>query len=224
MEIKGAKLNGAEINVSVTDAEDAVKLGEGKIYALVYDGSSIVVKKELSVGENKGITFVELKPKGTYKLAVVAVYDAFDGKGVSAHVLTEKTISLDPAVTVAEASVVRNRVYFSLSLINDFSTVSKVELVDSLGNTVDTMTPDSFEDLYFSGLKAGEYTLRVSYSYEGATGLVTETSESEASVCIVGASLIDGGKIIRTYCCQKRGCKSQLFDSAVPQESADLPR
>ena len=197
--VKNVKPTSVELSASISDTDAILALSEGKLYAIAYDGATIVAEKELSLGDNEDVSFTGLTPNTTYKIAVVAVYDAYDGQKISAHLLASKTVSLDPAIYAEDALVNRNSLSFSLSRRNEFSSLLKIELVDSLGNVVDTAIPQSPEELRFTGLSAGEYLIRVYYTYETDEGTVTETKDSEPITCTVGATLIEGGTVIHPY-------------------------
>ncbi|MBQ8388529.1 MAG: peptidoglycan DD-metalloendopeptidase family protein [Clostridia bacterium] len=80
-------------DVTVSDELGLIGLSEGKLLAVLVDKAQIVDSAELTVGERKTVSFTSLDPNKYYRCAVVGVYDAFDGEGVTSHILYEAEIN-----------------------------------------------------------------------------------------------------------------------------------
>ena len=181
--VKASSPTGIRLDATVTDLSEAPLLSEAAVYAVIYDGSGIVAERALSLGENTALVFEELTPRLTYKCAVVAMYDAYDGDGVVAHVLADETVCLDPGIYIDNPRIYRNTVFFSLSKYNDFSSIVEITLLDSLGNKVKSIIPTSAEELKFTGVVAGEYSIKAIYSYESGEETVTESDTVTGIFC-----------------------------------------
>ncbi len=77
-------------SVSASDTLELVEKSEGKLQALLYDGTEIVARKELSPTEGTSVTFDTLAFNKKYEIVVIGEFDALDGRGKTTHVLQSK--------------------------------------------------------------------------------------------------------------------------------------
>ena len=197
--VTSIKADGIELEVDVYDDAGMLSISSGRIYAIIYDGSKISAEKEISVGENIAVSFDGLSTNAAYKYAIIAVYDAFDGDGIRAHVLSSSTVSLDSGIYAKDVRMTQDRLTFTLWSPNSFSTVTEVSLLNSQGNTVKTAAASDGE-VVFSGLTAGEYSVVISYSYDVSDRSVNDSSTAISGItCLVGAKPILAGEVYRSY-------------------------
>ena len=113
--IKINKKTAFEIDCSVmlSDPDDMIKKSNGRAYAVLLDANtdlehislqSVVAKKEVAVGNISNFVLDGLKQQTDYILAIVAVYDAYDGEGLTLHLLSKTNDSDEPNEEGSEAS------------------------------------------------------------------------------------------------------------------------
>ena len=98
--------------VSVTNPNNVI--GADSLWAVLYDGETILQKQALTVGENT-VAFNGLTTGTLYQYAIVARYNAYDGEGDVLHVLQEAMVSTAAVLTFADARLVGNTYYFRLA-------------------------------------------------------------------------------------------------------------
>ena len=171
---------GVRFDASVTDAEALIALAEGKIYAIISDGESIVAQKELTLGNSTGISFTDLTPLTEYTAAIVAVFDAYDGEGTAPHVLCEHSFTTNVTIIPKNIAVVDNSVTFELDYANDLVRISKIEIVDILGNVV-AKSDEAVTS--FDGIPGGKMKIRITYTYdENGDQIFTLSTKDEVYV------------------------------------------
>lgn len=144
----------------VRDEKSLIADSEGEVYVALYGEDTLVSKQTVKLGEKNEIVFSNLTPGLEYRYEVVANYDALDGRGYGAYVLTAKSFKANSHVTVKNVSVVESTVSFEVDGLS-YVTVQKVEL---LYNGVSVAEGDA-STRRFDGIFAGEYTISVTYSY-----------------------------------------------------------
>ncbi|MBQ7383377.1 MAG: leucine-rich repeat protein [Clostridia bacterium] len=77
--------------VSVEDKLGLIDTDNEKLYTVLYDGETLVYNKEIKKDKTT-VSFDSLTADKLYQYAIVGVYDALDGNGISAHILTHKAI------------------------------------------------------------------------------------------------------------------------------------
>lgn len=136
--------NSITFSANIADTKGLLGMSESKLYAVLYDGDSLVATKELALGAQT-VTFDGLKTNALYQYAVIAVYDALDGVGVTQHVLSSKAVYtkyvvLFDAVEPTPYSVsfamlwdeaVANKTLSSLALYQDESKVRDLAVTDT---------------------------------------------------------------------------------------------
>ncbi|MBE6635804.1 MAG: M23 family metallopeptidase [Ruminococcaceae bacterium] len=197
--IKSYSYNSIVLNAQVEDVAGLIEKSGGSAYVIVYDRKNgIVADKKISVGEpQNGILIEGLVGGKEYKCAVVAVYDALDSNGKYGRVLSQKDISLDPEIFVdTNINVQGDTVRFDLARYNSISELEKVELIDERGNVVFTLTGEDVSALSFSGMKAGVYSIRVTYKFDNGTYTERKSNTTPAFNCIAGILPVDGEVIL----------------------------
>ena len=117
--------------VSAADLMDLVADSAGKLEAVLYDGDSILQRQEIATVGNTTVSFTGLKTNAPYQYAIVAYYDALDGKGYSSYVLAERAFYTKATVLFDEIVLSTTGIRFSLLWDNDYSddrVLSKLEL------------------------------------------------------------------------------------------------
>ena len=195
LNIKSYSYTSIELNAEVEDVAGLIEKSGGSAYVIVYERKDgIVADKKISVGEpQNGILIEGLAGGKEYKCAVVAIYDAFDSNGKYGRVLSQKDISLDPEIFVdSNINVTGDTVKFDLARYNSISELEKVELIDERGNIVFTLTGEDVSALSFSGMKAGVYSIRVTYKFDNGTYTERRSNTTPAFNCIAGIIPVDG--------------------------------
>ena len=179
--ISEVKLTSAGItfNAGVVDEESLISLSEGKIYAIIYDGETIISQKEITVGSTEGISFAGLTPLSEYTAAIVAVFDAYDGEGTAPHVLCEKDFVTRVSIIPQNITVTENNISFDLYYANGNVALTKIELVDITGNVIEKSDVAKTE---FKNIPGGKYIVRITYSYEENGSIFSDASETEVVV------------------------------------------
>ena len=103
-QITGEKVGLHEIQfaVSMTDTMALLGTEDVELYAVLYDGETLVEKKSLALGETNTVKFSRLKSDACYQYGIVAVYNAWDGEGVIAHLLMKQTVQTPVAVKMID--------------------------------------------------------------------------------------------------------------------------
>ena len=100
---------------------------------------------------------------------------------------------------VKDVRITKDKLTFTLWSPNSFSAVTKISLLNSQGNTVKTAEA-SADEVVFSGLTAGEYSVIISYSYDVSGRSVNDSSTAISGItCLVGAKPILAGEVYRRY-------------------------
>ena len=166
-----AKVNFTSISAtfSVKDVGNLIALTSGKARAVLYgqDGQRLD-EKEVELTEETKVTFEDLIPAETYRLAVESEYDALDGNGRKTYTLYEQEIGTKTALRVSAKNVGQTGASFEAvwdEAIDDRK-IAKVGLYRD--GTLQTNVSVGLEGL--EGLLSDcDYTLRVDYEYKGKT-------------------------------------------------------
>ena len=100
-------------SASITDPNSLVAAVEGEMWAVLYDGETILQKKALALGDN-AVSFEGLSTGTLYQYAVVAVYDSYDGNGKSLHVLQEAMVNTPVVAEFGTIEIAGDVVYFEI--------------------------------------------------------------------------------------------------------------
>ncbi|MBE6592923.1 MAG: leucine-rich repeat domain-containing protein [Ruminococcaceae bacterium] len=85
------------LSTTVTDNLGLIGQSNGTLYAVIYDGETLISKQPIT--SDAPVTFSDLSADTLYQYAIVAVYDAIDGNGTSAHILFKKAFYTQVPVT-----------------------------------------------------------------------------------------------------------------------------
>lgn len=174
----------------LSDTAGLVEASDGKLYALLYDGETIVGRKEVASGE--ATLFDRLKPNTLYQYAVVALYDAMDGQGVRAHLLYKRALYTDAVMTLQNVAIDGLEVTFEMAWSDAYEGEKRL---DSLA-LYDGET--KIRELAPTATRTGElmldktYTLKATYTADGRVQSFAE--EIEAPKASVG--LARSGELI----------------------------
>jgi len=163
--------NSISLRATVTDALSLVSLSGGKLEAVLYDGTRILATKELTAG-TASVSFEGLSPNTPYEYALVATYDAFDGEGKVAHILSQKSFYTKAHVLFDTVSVEKDGIRFSLRWASDLAERNvtslavyqgdeKVTDVAATATAVQGLLPDT------------SYRLVANYTYQGTSGSIS---------------------------------------------------
>ena len=154
--------NGVSLTVNVTDPKALIKATEGDgLYAMLYDGETILAQKELNLGDN-AVEFTGLTTNTLYQYAIVAVYDALDGEGRMAHVLSENAFYTKAVVLFENVALVGDT--FSFSFRWDETVANKVLTSLALYMGEEKVTDLALDATSVSGLlPENDYTLVATY-------------------------------------------------------------
>ncbi|MBQ9797919.1 MAG: M23 family metallopeptidase [Clostridia bacterium] len=157
-------LFGIGFTASVTDPLSLIADCAGTVYAIVYDGAQIVAEQSLRLESGTELHFDGLLSGYEYEVAVVAFYDALDGKGFTGHVLSKQSITTTPAATlkVDFSKVSMEKVIFSYTLESAHAwRIDRAELISADGAHTYVAEGTTAEIL---NVEPGTYQLYVHYS------------------------------------------------------------
>lgn len=193
--------NSISFSAAVTDAKSLLAMSEGKLYAVLYDGDSVVATKELALG-TQTVTFDGLATNTLYQYAVIAIYDAMDGVGVSHHVLSQQAVYTKYVVLFHEVQPTPYAVSFSL--LWDEAVTNKTLLSLALYQGESKLRDLAVTDTAVDGLASdSEYRLVATYQ----NGNATESIEVAFSTAVSTVTLYNNGV---------RSTESLLLGQALP--------
>ena len=105
--------NSVQFKVNTTDALGLVGISNGSLQAVLYNGDTIVATKDISGVGERTVTFENLAINTLYQYAIVATYDALDGKGQSAYVLASKAFYTRSPLLFSSVNVGKSDISFS---------------------------------------------------------------------------------------------------------------
>ncbi len=154
--------NTLSFTANAQDALGLIGLSEGNVQAVLYDGEKIVATTDLAAVGDTVVVFDNLKTGTLYQYAIVATYDALDGKGISTYILAEKAFYTKSIVLFDEIDFDTTTVSYSFYWDEAFANKTltgivlyqgdtKVREVEVTATAVAELLPDT------------EYTLVASY-------------------------------------------------------------
>lgn len=185
------KVDSVSFDVTLADPMHVIGTEAGLLHAVLFDGEEIIKKQSLVMGENK-VEFTELDSEKTYQYAIVAIYEAYDGLGYTRHILAEDTFTTCPDVMIDEESIIVNNdtVSFNIFAYNSISEVTLIELINSSGVTVDSITAEETVELVAP--VGAYYTVKLTYTYTDGDETRTEYYTTEQFVVLNNRPLLDG--------------------------------
>ncbi len=188
---------GYSFDVSVNDNRLLISRCGGAVYAMLLDDTSIIEYRELGLGSSYHVEFTSLQSGAEYRIAVVAYYDSFDGKGFSAHVLYEKTIFTGALVAITDVKLEKSTLTFDLEIDERFPiTVTSIDLVsnDIVVQSVDA-DARKFENVGY----IGEYFVVANYDHGEEKGKAISTESVVIDKLSDVSHLVPGGTIFKPF-------------------------
>ena len=171
------------------DPYGLIEYFEGKAFAVVYDGDSIVGYQELPIPKDEsGITvgmpqgevnITGLKAGRVYQFGIVAFYDELDGEGFGPKVVYKQSFKTDSILTFSSVLVGKERVDFGFKwddAVSDREIVS-LSLYRGDNKIADLQSGKSYADGLLSGIK---YRLVAVYRNAGANESIYAEFTTEA--------------------------------------------
>jgi len=172
--------NSIAFNATVTDTKGLLGMSESKLLAVLYDGDSLVASKELTLGTDIAVRFEGLATNRLYQYAVVALYDALDGEGVTYHVLAKQAVFTKYVVLFDNVTPTPYTVSFSL--LWEASIENKTLLTLALYKGESKLRDLAVTDTEVTGLEAGaEYRLVGTYQKGEGTEQIEVTFSTVSS-------------------------------------------
>ena len=158
--------NSVMFRVNASDTLGLIGISSGTLQAVLYDGDTIVATKDISATGETTVTFDNLDINTLYQYAIVATYDALDGKGQSAYVLASKAFYTRSPVLFDNVAVGKSE----LSFAYDYETGVSTNLLQSValyqGGT--KLRDLALTDTAVTGLAPNTaYRLVATYLWEG---------------------------------------------------------
>ncbi len=174
VESEAIGLYSVSFDVTSTDEMDLIALSGGKLYAVLYRGQEELARKELAPKSSTAVRFDGLEANSAYRYAVIAEYDALDGTGFHAYVLSEKELLTLAVVQFINVTATQTSITFSFlweSTVTD-QTLTAIALYQGDEKIKDVPTDaTSIEDL----LSNTEYRLVASYEAQGKSEQIEYT-------------------------------------------------
>lgn len=191
-----AAMSGFDMMTFTVDLSDTMNLFaslSGDVEAVLFDGSSIVARKTLAPTGKTTVTYDGLLPGKLYEYAVIASYDALDGKGVVRHVIASHAMHTRSYLLFDDVTVGTKRVSYTFHWDADAtgSAVSAVALYQN-GEKLRDVDPAATE---ITGLSVDTtYTLVATYQREGRDEQISITFTTEKLIVTVNQYLenLDG--------------------------------
>ena len=105
--------NSISFNVNIKDNDKLIKSVGGMLKAVIYDGSTIISVKNLSV-DNNSVTFNSLRTNTLYQYAIVGYFDDLSGSGFKMNVLYKDTFYTDSVVLFDNVDIGYENINFDL--------------------------------------------------------------------------------------------------------------
>lgn len=182
--------NALSFNVNVRDNDGLIAFSSGTLKAVIYDGKSIIAKKDLALGENS-VSFDGLKTNTLYQYAIVGYYDDLSGGGFDMYILYKDAFYTDSVVLFDGINIGQENISFGFTWHKDHQNKSLTSLkLYKDGTPVKELDVNatSVDGL----LSANTYILVAEYSNNGNTESIsiefTTLAKAEPSVSIINPS------------------------------------
>ena len=190
-------------DVTLNDPLGLIALTNGKAFAVLTDGEELIESQELKTGEKQSVKFEELDPNKYYRYAIIAVYDAFDGKGAVAHTFYENPLN-----------------EYEISYVLDGGENSQNNPEFYKTNTSIAIEDPTKEGFVFLGWTYGSQTtpqknLVIS---QGSRGNIELTAHWK--VFKFEMNIVDGGKIVCDYA--PNGVYNPYYNDYEPHNAIDI--
>lgn len=155
-------INKMSFSVTVKDILGLLEITEGKLYAVLMDGETLIEQIELTAGEEHEIVFENLKTSTYYQYAIVACYDRLDGEGYDRYLLAGKEFYTEGIMAFDTVEIGQESVSFGVVWNENFEnkTITSLSLYhgDTLLRELDTAATE-----ITNLLSNYEYTLVATY-------------------------------------------------------------
>ena len=111
--------NDLSFTVSAADLMGLVADSTGKLEVVLYDGNAIVQRQDIATVGDTAVSFTGLRTYTLYQYAVVAHYDALDGKGYDSYVLAQRTFRTKAVVLFDQIALSTTGISFALDWDGD---------------------------------------------------------------------------------------------------------
>jgi hypothetical protein len=182
----------------LTDTLSLIEQSGGRLSVELYCGDKCVSKQSLALSGTAQIRFSGLTAGVSYRLRVIAEYDALDGSGFGAYLLLEETLCAKSAIEITDVSLDNNaNLSFDLNIsTTENVTIQKIEL--QIGDMVEqTVNSDT---RVFTGVSWGEHVIRVVYTYgeDSKTGYVYSDPIMVSTIGSIN-HLVKAGNVFKQY-------------------------
>ncbi len=163
--------NSVSFTVSGTDEMGLIADSNGKVEAVLYDGTTVIARKEISLVGGTAVTFDDLSPNTLYEYAVVATYDALDGKGFGEYLLSSQAFYTEAPLLFGGVTLTTTGLSFDVIRHANAGGATVESLLLSDGTTERRLTADatSADGL----LPSTAYTLTATYRNGDRTETMT---------------------------------------------------
>lgn len=137
--------NSVNFDVIISDNDNLIGYSNGSLKAMLYDGDTIVATKDLSVGVNS-VSFDSLRTGAPYQVAIVGLYDSFNGNGYGINILNTKTFYTKSVVLFNDIEISDSDIMFSY-LWSDDAPIKEITALSLLkdGVIVQELDPGTTE-------------------------------------------------------------------------------
>lgn len=165
------KANSYTADVEIVDYEKLLNVNTD-LLVFLYDGNTIVEKKNLKLGTNV-IEFNNLKTNKCYEYIIVGVYDRLDGQGKCAYILFEDSFKTTCLMELINITSSKKDISFEILNNNPNSILEAIELYynNNLINTTNT------SGIFTNLLSNTEYKLVLKYNYPFENGIESTSLE-----------------------------------------------
>ena len=182
----------------LTDTLSLIEQSGGRLSVELYCGDECVSKQFPASSDTAQVRFSDLTAGMSYRLRVIAEYDALDGSGFGAYLLLEKTLCAKSAIEITDVSLDSNaNLSFDLNIsTTENVTIQKIEL--QIGDMVEQTVNSDVR--VFTGVFLGEHVIRVVYTY-GEDSKTGYAYSDPVMVLTIGSinHLVKAGNVSKQY-------------------------
>lgn len=192
--------NSISFSADVVDTKKLLGMSESKLYAVLYDGDRLVATKELALGAQT-VSFDGLKTNALYQYAVIGIYDALDGQGVTHHVLASQAVytkyvvlfdKVEPTPYAVSFSLlwdeaVANKTLLALALYRGETKVRDLSVTDTVADGLASDTEYRLVATYQNG--TATETIAVTFTTSASTVTFNSCGETSSDKLLLGAEL-----------------------------------
>ncbi len=179
--------NSISFTLTMTDELRLLGKYRDSVEAVLFDGERIVARKPAAdavLEDGTTVSFEGLVTGKTYQYALIATYDALDGKGVVPHIINQKTVSTKSYALFDNVVIGTTGIDFDIWWSNDATSrvLSTLSLYKD-GEVILSLAPTARS---ISSLVPGSvYTLVATYENGSKTEQISITFKTEGLVAVV---------------------------------------